>query len=599
MRIKLLSITWMLFTFALVAQDKQLSLSDIWASGKFQSQGIYGIKPSNNGSTYTAITFGDNGPEIALFAYKNQKKLKTIISQSDAKWEGENISLGGYQFSGDEKKLILGKGVESIYRRSSKGHYFMVDVATKKITPVSDPSADKISHPTFSPSGKKVAYVQNNNLYIYDVEKNEQIQVTGDGKQNEIINGMCDWVYEEEFSFTRAFEWSPNEEYIAYYKFNETEVPTYTMRYYGSLYPELYAFKYPKAGEKNAEVSIHLYNLTTGKGSTVDIGAEKDQYIPRIKWIPGKNSLCVYRMNRLQNKLELLNINPENGSSKSFYTESSDTYVEVTDNLFFLEDGNSFFITTEKEGFNQIYWYNTNGKPISKITTTKWDVTQVYGVDTKGWIYFQGVGENPTKREIYKINKDNLKLERLTEESGMSDADFSSDFSLFIHHYKTANQPERVYLKNNRGKTLETLEDNKSLSETLKSYNLSPKDFFTFKTERGDELHGYMIMPENFDASKKYPVYMTCYNGPGINRVNDAWEGANQLWLQYLAQEGYLVVCVDGRGTGYRGAAFKKCTYGQLGKLETEDQISAAKHVAKMPFADPNRISMQGWSYGG
>ncbi|TXC81453.1 S9 family peptidase [Luteibaculum oceani] len=589
----------LLLCVTLTAQDKQLSLEDIWASGKFRSQGISGILPANNGSNYTAITMGDEGPEIATFSYKTQKKIGTVITQTQARYEGENLSLYGYEFSKDEKKLILGKDVESIYRRSSKGHYFVVDVASKEIKPISDAEKGKISHPTFSPNGKKIAFVRTNNLYIVDLNTGEESQITTDGEWNKVINGMCDWVYEEEFSFTKAFFWSPDNQYLAFYRFNEEQVPTYTMRYYKALYPELYSFKYPKAGEKNAIVSIHIYNTVDKQMVDAKIGEEQDQYIPRLKWIPGINRLCAYRMNRLQNKLELLNIDPSTGDSRVFYKEESATYVEVTDDLLFTEDGQRFYITSEKEGYNQIYAYHTSGKPISKLTTDKWDVTSVYGLDNSGYIYFQAAAIKPYQREIYKMSTRSKKLIRLTPENGYSTADFSSDFSYMIHHYRSANQPEKVFLKNNKGRNIKLLEGNEDLANKLAEYNLSPKEFFTFTTERKQELYGYMIKPENFDENKEYPVFMTCYNGPGINRVNDYWEGANQLWLQYLAQEGYLVVCVDGRGTGYRGADFKKCTYKQLGKLETEDQISAAKWVGKLPYADANRISMQGWSYGG
>ncbi len=580
------------------AQEK-LTLQDIWASGKFQSQGIYGIRPANNGNNYTAITFGDEGPEIAEFAYKNQKKVATIVTKTQAKYQDKNLSLRGHTFSADESKLILSLDEESIYRRSSKGYYFVFNREDGSITPISDPEGAKISHPTFSPSASKVAYVKENNLYIKDLANDKLTQVTGDGKMNEIINGMCDWVYEEEFSFTKAFFWSPDEQYIAYYRFDERQVPSFTMSYYNDLYPDLYTFKYPKAGEKNSVVSIHVYDVAAGKTTSADIGNETDQYIPRLKWIPGKNTLCAYRMNRLQNNLEFLDIDPASGKSKVFYTESSDTYVEITDNLFFNEEGTEFYITSEAEGFNQIYSYNTNGKRLRKVTPGKWDVTEVYGVDKRGYIYFQAASKTPYQREVYRIRLRNMEIDLLTEEKGMNSADFSSDLSLFIHHYRSANMPEKVFLKNNKGKTLETLEDNAALRETLAQYNLPDKEFFSFTTERKDKLYGYMIKPADFDENKKYPVYMTCYNGPGINRVNDAWEGANQLWLQYLAQEGFLVVCVDGRGTGYRGAEFKKCTYKQLGKLETEDQISAAKYVAKLPYANAAKISMQGWSYGG
>lgn len=589
----------LLSTLVSQAQDLQLSLEDIWASGKFQAQGIYGIQPANKGSNYTAIQFGDNGLELATFSYKTQKKVATIITQAEAKWEGKNLSLRGYEFSKDESLLMLGMDVESIYRRSSKGHYFVVNSITKEIIPVSDPKGTKISHPTFSPNGKKVAFVKDNNLFVKTIATGEEIQITKDGENNKIINGMCDWVYEEEFSFTKAFFWSPNSQYLAYYRFDEEAVPTYTMRYYTSLYPELYSFKYPKAGEKNAVVSIHIFNNLNNEIVDANIGEEKDQYIPRLKWIPGANTLCAYRMNRYQNFLELLNIDPKTGSSTAFYKEDSKTYVEISDDLIFSEDGKEFYITSEKEGYNQIYSYNTNGKRLKKLTDGQWDVTSVYGLDDKGYIYFQAAAITPYQREVYKMNVRSGKLIRLTGEDGFNSASFSSDMSYFIHRYGTANSPEKVYLKNGSGKTIKLLEGNEKLAETLAAYKLSKKEFFSFTTERKQELFGYMIKPENFDPNKKYPVYMTCYNGPGINRVNDTWEGASQLWLHYLAQEGYLVVCVDGRGTGYRGAAFKKCTYKQLGKLETEDQISAAKYAAKLPYVDAARISMQGWSYGG
>ncbi len=581
------------------SQDQQLSLEDIWASGKFRANGIYGIRPANAGQEYTAIKFGDNGPELATYSYKTQKKVATILTQNEAKYKDENLSLGSYQFSDDESKLILGKDIEAIYRRSSKGHFFVCDVKSKEIQAISDPSGAKISHPTFSPDAKKVAFVRENNLYVLDLASKKETAITQDGEWNKIINGMCDWVYEEEFSFTKAFFWSPDSKHIAYYRFDESEVPVFNMNYYNGLYPELYSFKYPKAGEKNAIVDIYIYEVAKGLSIKANLGEEKDQYIPRLKWIPGINQLCATRLNRYQNFLELLSVNPSTGASKIIYSEDSKTYVEVTDNLFFDETGSEFYITSEKEGYNQIYSFTTTGKRLDKLTRDNWDVTEVYGLDKKGYIYFQAAAVKPYQREVYKMNIRSKKLIRLTPEEGFNSAAFSSDMSYFIHEYNQANRPEMVYLKTGSGKTVKLLEGNEGLKEKLDSYNLSEKEFFTFKSPSGYELYGYMIKPENFDANKKYPVYMTCYNGPGINRVNDVWEGSSQLWLQYLAQEGYLVVCVDGRGTGYRGAEFKKCTYKQLGKYETEDQIAAAKYIAKQSYVDPARISMQGWSYGG
>jgi len=589
--------------------QEKLSNEIIWNSNTFQTEYVWGINSMNDGEHYTTLDYENQEAVINQYSYSNYgKKVATIVSSSDLKDEnGKKINIESYQFNRDESKLLIATEVESIYRHSSKAYYYIYDRTTKTTIPLSDKTKGKQRLAEISPAGDRVAFVRDNNLFIKNLNNNEEAQVTDDGEHNKIINGATDWVYEEEFGFDKGFQWSPTGRYIAYYKFDESQVKEFQMAMYGTLYPEQYKFKYPKAGESNSVVSIHVAAVGGAfmMSYPFPLGDEKDIYVPRIKWA-AEEALCVFRMNRLQNKLELLvqsyaapyprQIRP----LQTIYSEESRTYIDINDDLTFLKYENAFIYTSEKNGYNHIYKKNIEtGKEI-QLTQGKYEVTKVYGVDENDQkIYYQAAESSPINREVYSIRINGSDKLKLSKETGTNDAQFSSTFKYFINFYSTANTPPVITLHNNVLLKNEVLKDNAKLQEQLKKYSPSPIEFFSFKTSENIQLNGYMIKPKNFDANKKYPVLMYVYNGPGINTVNNSWGGARNLWFQYLAQEGYVIVSVDGRGTGYRGRDFKHVTYRQLGKYETIDQIEVAKYLGKQSYVDKNRIGIFGWSYGG
>ncbi len=586
------------------AQKKELTNDIIWGKPQFIAKSITGLRSMKDGKHYSSFYVNPNTKEkyILAYEYATGKVSDTILKASELKLKIPNditqIELDDYSFSADESKILISNNSESIYRHSTKELNYIFDRKTRTLQNLSDYGKQMFA--AFSPDGSKVAFVRDNNIYIRNVANREEIKITDDGEWERILNGWCDWVYEEEFSFAPAFQWSPDGSYIAYYKFDESEVKRYNMAMYGDLYPKDYQYKYPKAGEKNSVVSIHIYQVNSGKTSTVDIGPEKDQYIPRIKWTADPNKLCVLRMNRHQNKLEYLLAEANNGKSKVILTESSPTYIDITDDLTFLKDNKTFIISSEKDGFNHLYLYDLNGKLIRQITKGNWEMLNFYGMDaTQKTIYFQAAMVNATQREIYKINIDGKGLKKISKQTGTNTAYFSNDCSYFINYYSNANTPSYITLIDKNGTEVRVLEDNKKLNDKLAEYDLTKKEFLSITTSEGVQLNAWMMKPTNFDASKKYPVFMFLYGGPGSQQVLDSWGSSNFMWYQMLCQKGYIVVCVDNRGTGGRGAEFKKMTHLQLGKYETIDQIESAKWLAKQPYVDGSRIGIQGWSYGG
>ncbi len=591
-----------------IFSQKQISNKDIWASRTFSAKNVYGINSMNDGVHFTTLDYNQKGSIIQKASYNSPTQKETILSDAIFEKNGiKGVSIEDYQFNPSETKLLIATESEKIYRHSRKYNYYIYDLATKQLFPLTDFSKGKQSLAEFSPTEDKVAFTRKNNLFFVDFTTGSETQITTDGLYNEVINGGTDWVYEEEFGFDKGFEWSPDGSKIAYYRFDESEVKEFQMEIYGTLYPEHQKFKYPKAGEANSLVTIHVYELNQNRTTDFYNGSETDIYIPRIKWA-NANTLSVQKLNRLQNELEMwmgtfLPDRPNNRSveTKVVYAEVSKTYIDIHDNTTFLKDGKSFLWTSEKDGFNHIYKVNyTSGKE-EQITSGEWEVTTVYGIDEKtNKIYFQAAHKNPMQREVYSINIKSKKENILSKKDGVNYANFSNTFDYYILHHSDANTPFTVTVQSTHLKnTPIVLEDNKMLKATLATYDISPKTFFTVKNNEGTELNAWMIKPSNFDEKKAYPLLMFVYGGPGINTVNDKWEYGNYFWFQSLAQQGYIVVSVDARGTGYRGKDFKHSTYLQLGKFETEDQIAAAKKLGAMPYIDKNRIGIFGWSYGG
>ncbi len=489
---------------------------------------------------------------------------------------------------------MLATDLEAVYRRSRLGKYYVYDINTKTLTLVAD---TKIQEPAFSPDAGKVAYVFENNIYIKDLSSGAVKQITSDGEKNKIINGITDWVYEEEFAFVRAFQWNATGTHIAYIKFNEEAVPEFSMDMYGTnLYPSQHVFKYPKAGEDNAKVSLYMYSVNDERTTPLNLDA---YYIPRIKWTNDADVLSIQKINRHQNNLDLIFYNTKTGTSKVVLNEQDKAYIDITNDLTFLDD-NSFIWTSEKDGYNHIYHYDKTGKLLNQVTKGNWEVTSYYGYDKKTKrIFYQSVENGSVNRDIYAIRLNGKRKQRLSKEEGQHRASFSADFSYYINTFSSINTPSTYTLHSAKdGKKLKEIVNNNAVLEKLKGYDMGKKELSTI-TINGNELNMWMIKPADFDPNKKYPMFMAQYSGPGSQQVANRWNGINDYWYQMLAQQGYIIACVDGRGTGFKGADFKKSTYLNLVKYETEDQIAAARKLGELSYIDETRIGIWGWSYGG
>ena len=582
--------------------SSQLSNELIWSTGTFYPKNINGINPSNDGDFYTSIESNNGQTEIVKYSYKKNKKIATLFSNSSF----ENFSFSDYDVSKDGNWLLLFNSKESIYRRSSKSYYYLYNLKEKTLKSLADTSLGKQRLATFSPDNSKIAYVRNNNLYYKNLDDFKEEKITHNGSINKIINGATDWVYEEEFSIHKGFFWSPDGSKIAYYVFNEEHVKQFEMEIYDNLYPSQYRFKYPKAGEQNSSLAIKVFDLDNIRTYNFDIGKEQDIYIPRIMWSKRENELIVFKMNRLQNKLELLSGNINNKVNpnseiivQNIYSEVSETYIDIHDNTVFINE-NQFLWTSEKDGYNHLYLIDYKAKKEIQLTSGKWEVTKMYGYSAnEKTIFFQAAKKTPTDREVYSLNIDSKKIQLLSNSSGTNDASFSSNYNYFINTHSDANNPFIITLNDNKGKLLKVLEDNKSLLNKMNDFDLVEKIFFSIPNDNNIDLNAWIMKPELLDTNKKHPLLIYVYGGPGINTVNNAWSWMNYFWFQYLVKQGFVVVSVDNRGTGYRGKEFKHATYLQLGKLETEDQIDAAIHMGKLNYIDKDRIGIFGWSYGG
>ena len=576
--------------FTLTQEPKKLTLEDIYFSNTFSQDWVWGLNSMKNGKEYTVIDYIKNDVSIDKYSYKSGKKINSILKSSEI----DSLKFDGYKFNSNEEKLLLKVNTESIYRYSDKSFIYAFDIKSKELIKISD---EKISLADFSPNGKMVSYVFDNNLYIYELSSGKTTKCTTDGVRNKIINGATDWVYEEEFAIVKGYEWSHDSKFLAYYKFDESNVKEFSMDLFNqNLYPTQEKFKYPKAGEENSKVSIHILNVNTKKSFQVN---ENDfEYTPRIYWTKDSKNLCVFKLNRRQNHLKLLFTNPESKKTVLVYEEKDGRYIDIHDNIKFLNTG--FIWSSEKDGFNHLYKFSYDSKKMFQITSGEYEITKFYGYnESKKILYYQSNEKSPLQKHIYSINIDGTNKKLLSNGKGVNNANFSKTFDYFINTNSTANQPNYITLNNKKGKLIRVIKNSEKLIQTLSYYELSKKEFFSFKTEYNISLNGWMIKPPDFDSNKKYPVLMYVYGGPGNQQVLDNWGGRNYMWYQYLAQQGIVIVCVDNRGTGGRGADFKKCTYKELGKLETEDQIAANKYLASLDYIDQNKIGIWGWSYGG
>jgi dipeptidyl-peptidase 4 len=589
------------FAGGLFAQQKfkEITTSDLFQKRTFSAKGVFGLRSMNDGLHYTTQDFRNQ--LILKHSYSSSNVTDTLcrINQTGLS------DVSDYELSGDETKIILLTNRKGIYRRSFTAQYFIYDIKSKQLQPLSDKKEQQLA--TFSPDGSKIAFIFENNIYYKDLITAQETQVTFDGKKNNILNGLPDWVYEEEFGFNKAFDWSADSKRLAYIRFNETNVKTFDMTVYAGLapklaqnilYPENRQWKYPKAGESNSIVNVFIYDLQTTKSVQADIGIETDIYIPRIKWTNQVNQLSIVRLNRLQNKMDLLFADASSGNTKIVYTDINKYYIEENaySNISFLAD-NQFVLMSERDGFRHLYLCNASGNQIQQVTKGNWDVTEYYGYDEKNKLfYYQSSEEHPTKRAVYAIDLKGKKKVKLSAQEGTNRATFSKTFRFYINNFSNSNTPPYYSLHDSNAKLIRVLEDNSELSGKVKDYGGVIKSFFSFKTSEGVELNAFMVKPANFDPNKKYPVLIHQYSGPNSQLVADRWEFTfNNL----IAQKDYILACVDPRGTGYKGEEFRKITYLQLGKYETIDLIEFAKYLGKQQYIDASRIGIWGWSYGG
>lgn len=571
---------------------QEITLEDIWAKGTFRSKSIDEIRSMKNGENYCIL----KREGIEKYAYATGKKTEEIVSFSDLKFKTESEYVFDYQFNQDESKLLLATNPQFIYRRSYLANYYIYDIKTKQLTSV---SKDKVRLTEFAPDGSKVAYVKDNNLFMLYLSDMQETQITTNGEFNKIINGTTDWVYEEEFAITKGFFWSPDSKKIAFYSFDESKVKEYTIPYYGSLYPIQYTYKYPKAGEDNSIVSVLVYDIEARQTHNIDLGPNKDIYIPRLQWTLN-NEVFVHKLNRHQNHYELFVANCNDYKLNKIYDERNECYIEQVEDVNFLSDKKNFILKSEKNGFMNLYKVNIYTKEIEPITTGQYDVADICYIDDKsGKIYFTAAQSEAYNRELLLVDK-NKKIKKLSGKVGTYTADFSATGKYYISSFSDTDTPTVYTVNDNTGKTLVVLEDNKDLKAVLSNYGKERKEFGKFKTSSGQELNYWIIKPEKMESGKKYPLLFYVYGGPGSQEVlNSQSRASDYMWFRMLAQKGYVVACVDGRGTGMRGEKFKKCTYMELGKYETEDQIEAAKYFGSLPFIDKDRIGIFGWSYGG
>lgn len=596
----------LLFVFVLNAQTlvktqmpekKEITLDKIFKEYQFYPKSVRGIQSMNDGEHYCQLTRSG----VEEYSYSTGEKTRMIIDNSKLYLpDSVKLNYDSYEFSPNEELVLLSTETEAIYRHSSKSSFYIYSLKDQSLTPLSPNGKQRLA--SFSPDGSKIAFVRDNNLFIVFLENMSEMQITKDGKFESIINGTTDWVYEEEFSFTRAFFWSPDGDYIAYYKFDESRVKEFWMTYYGELYPEHEKYKYPKAGEDNSVVSIHTYQISSGKTKTMNIGTETDIYIPRIKWTHESNQLVIFWMNRLQNKLKFLLTNPATGENKEIYNETNKYYIEITDDLHFVANkkgkNDGFILLSEADGFNHIYYYDMDGKLQKQLTKGNWDVESILGYDSKEKVvYYKAAKSKPYNREVFGVNLKG-KENPIEVKEGWNSVQFSASFNYYISNWSDANTPPVYSLKSIDGKTIKVLQDNQGLKDRIAEYNFQPRTFYNITTSEDVKLSTWQLLPPNFDESKKYPVLFTIYGGPNSQTVQNRW-GYRDAWYQYFAQQGIIVVSVDNRGTGFKGEEFRKITYQELGKFETIDQIEAAKYFESLPYVEKDKIGIFGWSYGG
>lgn len=592
---KLLTILLIGFGQIALAQS-QITLEDIYVKGAFSEESLASLNWMNDGQFYSALE------QNSIIRYDVTDSSVDSILVDGSKL---GINIVDYSFSSDEKVVLLMTDRKAIYRRSFKAEYHVYDFESAQARKLSNNGPQ--SYATFSPDGSMVAFTRGNNLFYVKLVNMSEFAITENGAFNKIINGSTDWVYEEELYLTKAFEWSPDGKKIAFYTFDESAVKEYNLQLWndGSLYPEDYRFKYPKAGEQNSTVVINIFNLENNRQVSADIGKNTDIYIPRILWTQNPNVLSILKLNRLQNRLDILHADARNGSTVLILTDKSKTYLDVTfaHELIYLNNGSQFLYSSERDGFKHYYLHRMDGQLINQVTKGAWEAETLVGFDQSKRtpvLYYMSTEDSPLERHFYKVDVKGKGKLKLSMAEGINRVDMSNDFKYYINFNHSSKAPKVVSLMANKtNKLVKTLKDNAKLRSTVEDFNIRPKQFFQFETVDKHMLNGFLLTPNDFDSTRQYPVLLYQYSGPGSQQVKNEWAGRHFYWHQMMVQKGYIVAVIDNRGTGGRGAAFKKMTYKKLGELEVIDHIEGAKFLGGLPFVDASRIGIWGWSYGG
>lgn len=584
-----------------IQAQKEITLQGIWKDYTFYPRGIRGFESMPNSDYYTVV----DGQSISKYSFQTGEKAGEILTgeelQRASKGKVTLRDIDEYVFDGSCQKLLISTEGESIYRRSMASYYYVYDLQTKQMQGVSDPSKGKLNFADFSDDGSKVVFVRDYNLFYVDLSNGKEVQITFDGKENAIRNGWADWVYEEELSQSKYYAWSPDGKKIAYYRFDESNVKEFSMTMWGDLYPEEYRYKYPKAGEDNSLVDIFVYDLETGKSERVGFERE-DCYYPRMYWLSNSQDLVVLKLNRLQNRLDFYRYNTVSKQMDVVLTDENACWIDITDNYYFLDDNKTVIFLSERDGFRHIYRAEFGQQPV-QLTRGQYEVAEISAIDfPKKTIYYLSNETDVPNQDLYSINFDGKKKRMLTDGTGWNNPTFNSNAHYYCNQYSNANTPSVYTLHDASGKKLYTIEDNAKFRDVMAEYGYAKKEMFTFTTSEGVLLHGWMLKPADFNSntSKKYPVLMYVYGGPETPQVLNSFSSPFDLaWYQMLAQKGYIVVCVDGRGTGRKGDAFTKVIYKQMGKCEAQDQIETAQYLKTLPYVDGDRIGIWGWSFGG
>ena len=586
-------------TFVTFGQTQKITVEDIWNDYKFYPRSVSGYTAMPNSDCYTVVKRGG----IERYSFATGDKIDMLLSNEElSKLSNGNVTIrkvNSYAFSKDEHKMILAIDEESIWRRSTLAFYYVYDLVNKSLTLVADTNT-KLHFAELTDDGTKVLFARDCDLYYQELATGKITRITHDGKENEILNGYADWVYEEELDMSTAASWSPDGSKIAFLRFDESQVKEYNFALYDNLYPTDFKYKYPKAGEDNSLVEVYVYDINTQQLTRIDLGDNSNCYFPRVYWLPNSNEAVVLKMNRHQNQIDFIRYNTTTKQQDIVYTDKNDKWLDITDDYYFLNDGKTMIVTSERDGFNHIYKV-TLGGAITQLTSGNWEVNGIQYVNEKQkQIFYLSNESGVLNRDLYVIGFDGKKKTLLSSGDGWNSTLFSPNGNYYRNTYSNLNTLPAYTIRNAKGKELRVLNDNQSVKGTMDEYGFVQRELISCTTADGTVLHGWMMKPANFDQSRRYPVMMNCYGGPGSQQVMNAYSGAQDLaFYQMLAQHGYISVCFDGRGTATRGDAFKKIIYQEMGKYEAIDQIAAANWLKTLPYVDGDRIGIWGWSFGG